>query len=236
MRVIAILSAFSAASAQTFTVDASAQTVPLNVPILDCVGSGHGSLALREDYRQHLRTVQRDIGFAHIRGHGLLDDDMSTFLDGSSNLINLFSVFDFYLSVGVKPIFELSFMPQALASDPSKTIMHYAGGTSPPKSPAAWAAFISGIFEGLVQRYGSEEVQSWRIEVWNEVRSEADVATAQYFAVDNPRELMFSVASGPPFSRSQTAAAFGALRRRTTRASTSPFTTRLRARSRASTR
>ena len=68
----------------------------------------------------------------------------------------------------IKPIFELSFMPQALASDPSKTIMHYAGGTSPPKSPAAWAAFVAQIFEGLVERYGAETVRSWRVEVWNE--------------------------------------------------------------------
>ena len=155
-------------SAQTFTVDTSAPTVPLNMPLLDCVGSGHGALALREDYRAHLRAVQRDIGFAHIRGHGLLDDDMSTFLDGKANLINLFSVFDFYLSVGIKPIFELSFMPQALASDPSKTIMHYAGGTSPPKSPAAWATFIADIFTELIARYGADEVRSWKAEVWNE--------------------------------------------------------------------
>ena len=41
--------------------------------------------------------VQRDIGFKHIRGHGLLDDDVSTYLGGNgaagTNLINLFSVF-----------------------------------------------------------------------------------------------------------------------------------------------
>lgn len=87
--------------------------------------------------------VQRDIGFKHIRGHGLLDDDMSTNLGGNgasgTNLINLFSVFgawlgcccertcecipptilfaiDFYLSVGIRPIFELSFMPESLGA------------------------------------------------------------------------------------------------------------------------
>ena len=43
---------------------------------------------------------------------GLLGDDVSTYLGGRANLANLFSVFDFYLSVGLKPIFELSFMPE----------------------------------------------------------------------------------------------------------------------------
>ena len=121
----AALAASTVAAATSFTADLS-QTATLNMPLLDCVGSGHGSLALRADYRAHLAKVQHDIGFKHIRGHGLLDDDMSTLLYGQASLINLFSVFDFYLSVGIKPIFELSFMPESLAADPTKSIMHCA--------------------------------------------------------------------------------------------------------------
>ena len=158
-----------ASSAPSFTVDLTSRVgTPLNMPLLDCVGSGHGTLLLRADYQEHLAAVQRDIGFKHIRGHGLLSDDMSTLLDGKANLYNLFRGFDFYLSVGIKPIFELSFMPDALASDPTKTIMHYKGGTSPPKDPSKWAAFIAGVVQGCVDRYGLEEVRSWRFEVWNE--------------------------------------------------------------------
>ena len=41
------------------------------------VGSGHMSLTLREDWRNHIRMAARDLGVKHIRGHGLLDDDMS---------------------------------------------------------------------------------------------------------------------------------------------------------------
>ena len=74
--------ASSAANPYLFTVDASQSSPPLelNFPVLDCVGSGHGALALRADYRDHLTRVQRDIGFKHIRGHGLLDDDMSSLI------------------------------------------------------------------------------------------------------------------------------------------------------------
>lgn len=159
----------STAAAVTFTADASAPiATELNFPLLDCVGSGHGTLALRADYQEHLTNVQRDIGFKHIRGHGLLDDDMSTLLGDGTSLYNLFRVFDFYQSVNIKPIFELSFMPKALAFDPSKTIMHYEGGTSAPKDFAKWAKFISDVFTGLVDRYGVEEIRTWRTEVWNE--------------------------------------------------------------------
>ena len=110
--------------------------------------------------------AQRDIGFKHIRGHGSLDDDMSAFLNGGANMYNLFRVFDFYLSVGIRPILELSFMPDALAYDATKTIMHYKGGTSAPKSLAAWGSFISQVAQALVDRYGVDEIRSWRFEVW----------------------------------------------------------------------
>ena len=157
------------AAPATFTADVS-QTADLNMPLLDCVGSGHGSLALRADYRAHLAKVQHDIGFRHIRGHGLLDDDMSTYLYGHASLINLFSVFDFYLSVGLKPIFEISFMPRELAFDASFTVMHYQGitATFAADKAQAWADLITEIFVGLEARYGVDEVRSWRIEVWNE--------------------------------------------------------------------
>jgi xylan 1,4-beta-xylosidase len=164
-----VAGASMAAAAVTFTVNASAPRLALNFAELQCVGSGHGALALRADYREHLARVQRDIGFKFIRGHGILDDDMSTYLPGPSahgaNLMNVFSVYDFYLEVGLRPIVELSFMPEQLASDPSRTIMHYKGGTSPPRDPAQWAAFITEMFGQLAARYGVEELRTWPVEV-----------------------------------------------------------------------
>jgi hypothetical protein len=63
---------------------------------------------------------------------------------------------------------QLSFMPSDLAFNPSKTIMHYAGGTSAPKSLTAWGAFITEMFQGLVDRYGVDKMRQVLVEVWNE--------------------------------------------------------------------
>lgn len=40
------------------------------------VGSGHMALSLREDYRNHLRMLRRDLGAKYVRGHGLFNNDM----------------------------------------------------------------------------------------------------------------------------------------------------------------
>ena len=130
MYAVAIASLCAAAllpvsGSPTFVADVSQTLGAFTPSILDCVGSGHGVLGTRADYQQHLAAVQRDINFKHIRGHGILDDDLSTYLDGKANLYGVFRVIDYWLSVNIRPIFEISFMPEELSVDPTKTIMHY---------------------------------------------------------------------------------------------------------------
>ena len=67
----------SQAGAAHFTVDPSAPTTPFSHFFETSVGSGHMALTLREDWRGHVAMAARELGVKHIRGHGLLDDDMS---------------------------------------------------------------------------------------------------------------------------------------------------------------
>ena len=53
-----------------FRVNLSAPTENFSHFFETSVGSGHMSLTLREDWRQHLRMAARDLGVKHIRGHG----------------------------------------------------------------------------------------------------------------------------------------------------------------------
>src|ERR1700760_2698434 len=77
------------------------------------VGSGHAPLALRADWQSHLRRCQRELGFKHVRLHGLLNDDMGTLVIECDKLIysffNVDQICDFLLSIGMKPFVELSF-------------------------------------------------------------------------------------------------------------------------------
>ena len=83
-------------------------------------------------------------------------------------MFNLFNAFDFLLSISMKPIFELSFMPQQLATNNASSMMHYRANISPPANltgPSSWGGFISELFTLLVERYGVEEIRAWPIEV-----------------------------------------------------------------------
>ena len=84
-----------------------------------CVGSCHAVMGLRQDWREQLKKVHRELGFQYVRFHGLLNDEMSVCKKDSDgnfrySFFNIDSIFDFLLKTGMKPFIELSFMPSEI--------------------------------------------------------------------------------------------------------------------------
>ena len=135
------------------------------------VGSGHATLALRADWQAQLKQAHDDLGMQHVRFHGILGDDMGTLVsEGDTFFYSFFNtdqIFDFLLSIGMKPFVELSFMPSALSSG-DQTVFHYRANVSPPRDYAQWAVLIRKLVRHWVDRYGLGEVRQWFFEVWNE--------------------------------------------------------------------
>lgn len=135
------------------------------------VGSDHARMALRADWQRQLKRAHDELGFRHVRFHGLLSDDIGTIVHDNGQLrysfFNSDLVIDYLLSIGMKPFVELSFMPDVLASGPT-TVFGYEANITPPKDYKAWAAFIKQFVSHWVERYGEREVSGWPFEVWNE--------------------------------------------------------------------
>jgi xylan 1,4-beta-xylosidase len=140
-----------------------------------CVGTGRFALALRADYRDSLALIQREVGFRHIRGHGLFADEVGVHQPyeyrGARHVRYAYTyvdqVIDAYLELGIAPFIELGFMPQGLASG-DQTVFWWHGNVTPPSSFAEWADLVRATVSHLVDRYGIEVVRQWPIEVWNE--------------------------------------------------------------------
>ncbi len=141
-----------------------------------CVGTGRMGLALHKEYQEQLKFVQKEIGFQHIRGHGLFCDDMAIYheyeeADGTKraeyNFTYLDLVMDSYRECGLKPFLELGFMPDKMASG-EQTVFYWKGNVTPPASYEAWRDMVTAVLRHLMERYGAEEVVTWPVEVWNE--------------------------------------------------------------------
>ncbi len=154
-----------------FSCNLSEATTPLSHSWEHTVGSGHALLALRADWQAQLRRAHDELGFGHVRFHGLLSDDMGTLINHSDALLYSFfnadQIFDFLLSIGMRPFVELGFMPEALASG-QQTVFHYRANVTPPRDYKEWATLIGKLVAHWVERYGVEEVREWFFEVWNE--------------------------------------------------------------------
>lgn len=140
-----------------------------------CIGTGRMGLALSKEYQDQLELVQEEIGFRHIRGHGLFCDDMAIYQEYEENgetrveynYTYLDRVMDSYVRVGLKPFLELGFMPEKLARG-TQTIFYWKGNTTPPKDYEKWCHMVQALLLHLMERYGAEEVVQWPVEVWNE--------------------------------------------------------------------
>jgi xylan 1,4-beta-xylosidase len=154
-----------------FLCDGSRPGTPLPHVWEHTVGSCHAPLALRADWQAQLRRCHDELGFRHVRFHGLLCDDMGTLVPHRGGLVYSFfnadQVVDFLLSIGMRPFVELSFMPEVLASG-AATVFHYRGNITPPRDYRQWAALIHQLVRHWVARYGAAEVREWFFEVWNE--------------------------------------------------------------------
>jgi len=158
-------------AAVTFTCSLEATPVPLPHVWEHSVGSCHAPLALRADWQHQLERARRELGFRHVRFHGLLSDDLGTLVRHDEkpmySFFNADQIFDFLLSISMRPFVELSFMPSALASG-SATVFNYRGNVTPPKHYEQWQAFISRLARHWTERYGTRELSQWLFEVWNE--------------------------------------------------------------------
>ena len=157
---------------RVINVDYSAEKGAMNTMFKQCVGAGRANEGLRADWQQQLAFVKKECDFKYIRMHGLLTDDMAVYTeDGKGNpqynYMYIDALYDYLLSIGVKPFVELGFMPNALASG-KQTIFWWRGNVTPPKDYNKWEDFIRNLTQHFTERYGKDEVKTWYFEVWNE--------------------------------------------------------------------
>ncbi len=127
---------------------------------------------LLANFQDMLKDLQKDIGFHYIKFHGLLDDEMMVYSESPSgqpilNFTYVDMIFDFLLSINLRPLIQLSYMPTDLAKNPEMTINFLESCVSLPKDYNKWQYLIRNLVIHLQNRYGPEEVRKWPFYLWN---------------------------------------------------------------------
>jgi xylan 1,4-beta-xylosidase len=174
---------------RVISVDVSQPKGPKSTVYRRCVGAGRLAEGLRADWQDQLRTCRDAIGFEYLRCHGLLHDELGVYSEDANgnpvyNWQYIDMVYDFLLSIHVRPFVEIGFMPEALASvksdpfpphisipgtpTPSTPVFWWKANVTAPKSWDRWDALVTALVQHWTQRYGTEEVTKWYFEIWNE--------------------------------------------------------------------
>lgn len=117
----------------------AAQGTPLKHNFRKFTTVGRAKELLLADVQKMLTELQSEIGFEYIKFHGLLSDDMLVYSEDENgnpqySFVYIDKVFDFLLSIHLKPLVQFSFMPKALALTPERTAYFSPFVLSVPKS------------------------------------------------------------------------------------------------------
>ena len=134
-------------------------------------GVGSARDLLFADVQDMIRRMQRDIGFSYIKFGGIFSDELRVYSQDEQgkavyNFTYVDKIFDFLLSVGLKPMLQLSFMPQLLAKEPDRRLFNAL--VSEPKRNEDWAALVEALIKHLLSRYGQAELEGWLFSVWQQ--------------------------------------------------------------------
>lgn len=147
------------------TMDCHQAGQPMKFSWKKIMAFGRAAEGMREELRNQLRTIQKDIPFEYVRFHGILSDEMMVYSEDSKgnaeyNFSSVDELLDFLLDLKLKPFMELGFMPEQLAED-KKYMFQWKANISFPKSMMKWNELIRHFVLHLVERYGVGEVKSW---------------------------------------------------------------------------
>ncbi len=127
---------------------------------------GYARDGLSAPVQEQIRRAQEEIGYEYIRFHGILDSDMHVYWEDENGkpyfhftYVNM--LFDFILSLGLKPYVELSFMPSQLAREQTR-IFDRSSVFSGCIALDKWRNLIRAVVQNFIDRYGREEVLQWR--------------------------------------------------------------------------
>lgn len=156
----------------SISIDLTHPTTPFPHYWEQVAASSEANTALYSSWRDSLKHLREKTGAREVRFHAIFLDCLGIYAETPAgevkcNFYLLDSIYDYIVSLGMKPFIELSFMPQALRSS-EKTVFFYKGYVSLPNDEAKYSEMIRQFAAHLVDRYGESEVKTWKFEVWNE--------------------------------------------------------------------
>lgn len=132
---------------------------------------GRAVSCLKSNVQEAIRTARQELKFDYLRIRDIFSDDLYIYFeDGDHNVRYNWNyidmVLDFLVSLNIKPVMEIGFMPGSLASKKQTCGWQYHPNVSSPKSLSRWSDLVSQFMLHCIRRYGQNQVHTWYFDFW----------------------------------------------------------------------
>lgn len=138
---------------------------------------------LRYDVREQVVYLKETLGFEYIRFWNLLSEDMMVEMGANRTKYNfnrIDQVFDYIMSVGLKPHIELGYKDKVIFSDIEKSIPEMQNDSRLLVMEKN-KAFLEELIRHLARRYGPAKIGTWYIELEQNAVIQKSVDIDRYF-------------------------------------------------------
>ncbi len=122
---------------------------------------------LRSEVREHVILLKETLKIEYVRFWNIFSDAMLLDLSDEKqyNFSRVDSILDFLLQNDIKPHIELGAKPKYVQKSVQVRI-NESGGKLSDLDPELWKRFMQAFMKHLVLRYGQEQTNQWRMELW----------------------------------------------------------------------
>lgn len=173
------------------TVEADAeQSVPYVKNWNKVINIGSASDLLRADIQEHVRALKKQLFFTYARIWNLFSEKMLVQKDsgtGKYYFRKIDLVLDFLVENQILPFLDLGTVPKVVIGN-LQNMVYQEGGIRETYEQAEWKEWeylLKVLFQHILNRYGREQVQNWKIELWDKSQGsdQTEETLLKYFSV-----------------------------------------------------
>ena len=138
---------------------------PIKKMWMEMINIGYSINFKNPSFRKHIQLLQSELNFKYGRVQGIMDliNVYESQDNISYNLIEVFNIIDFLISVNIHPMLELGSKSITIYKDESGGLT-YQKNTK--ESYSRLKRLLPVFLENCINRYGINEVSHWKFELW----------------------------------------------------------------------
>ncbi len=151
------------------------------------INIGSAEDMMRSEVREHIMLLKGALKFEYVRIFHLFSKAMLIDVSGETehqNFSRIDSVLDFILEQGLKPHIDIGGKTKRIQKSTSAALMQE--NITETRFTEAWLTAFEGFIHHISRRYGIDEINQWRIEIWDKNTEYANSGTEEelrrYFA------------------------------------------------------